>query len=177
MSATDIRTASAAPATAGPVPPDDPGPAPADQPDGRRARGGGRHGILRNPRWLAAVIASVCLLLTAASTWAAVEVDANSEHRLLQVQTRQAAAVLSTAILVIQEPLGTALSVQGVAGPMGDTSAFSNLMAAYVGTGKPFESASLWQRKGAELVKLASVGQAPIMAPGRPETTDYLRKA
>src|SRR3954451_3738666 len=177
MSATDIRTASAAPATAGPVPADDTGPAPADQPDGRRARGGGRHGILRNPRWLAAVIASVCLLLTAASTWAAVEVDANSEHRLLQVQTRQAAAVLSTAILVIQEPLGTALSVQSVAGRMGDTTAFANLMSAYVGTGKPFESASLWQREGDRIVKLSSVGAPPVMSPGLTQTTDYLRRA
>ena len=123
------------------------------------------------------MIAAVCLVLTGVSTWAAVQVDRNSEHRLLQVQTKQAAAVLSTAILVIQEPLGTALSVQGVAGPMGDTSAFTNLMSAYVGTGKPFESASLWQRKGEQLVKLASVGRAPIMAPQRPETTDYLRKA
>ena len=54
------------------------------------------------------VVASICILgliITALSTWAAWRVDRNAEARLLQVQTRQAAAVLSTAVLIIQQPL------------------------------------------------------------------------
>ncbi|WP_457109944.1 PP2C family protein-serine/threonine phosphatase [Marmoricola sp. URHA0025 HA25] len=86
------------------------------------------------------------------------------------MQTNQAATVLSTAILLVQAPLSTALSVEKVAGPMGDTSAFSNLMSTYVGTGKVFTSASLWQRHGGRLVRLATVGHGPAAAP-KPATT------
>jgi serine phosphatase RsbU (regulator of sigma subunit)/type II secretory pathway pseudopilin PulG len=134
-------------------------------------------GRSRRPLAVGAAIAVVCLLLTAASTWAAARVDRKTEHRLLQVQTNQAATVLSTAIQLIQVPLSTALSVQKVAGPTGDPSAFTNLMSASVGPGKTFESASLWQRRGERLVRVASVGAEPAMAPGEARTTSYLLDA
>jgi serine phosphatase RsbU (regulator of sigma subunit) len=104
-------------------------------------------------------------------------VDAKTENRLLDVQTRQAGAVLSTAVLLIQEPLSTALTVQKLAGPKGDASAFADLMSAYVGNGKLFESASLWRRQGSEVTRLAEVGVEPALVPGGAATRANLQHA
>lgn len=131
----------------------------------------------RRPLVVAVSIAVVGLVLTVASSWAAGRVDRNTEQRLLQVQTDQAGTVLSTAILLVQEPLSTALSVEKVAGPMGDTSAFTNLMSAQVGPGRMFESASLWQRHGHRMTKIAQVGDAPLMRPGEAATVSFLQHA
>lgn len=135
-------------------------------------------GRSRRPVAVAAAIAVVCLGLTFASTWAAARADRNTEQRLLQLQTNQAATVLSTAILLIQTPLSTALSVQKIAAPMGDTSAFTNLMSTYVGDGadKMFQSASLWQRRGSRVVKLAGVGTGPVLTPHK-AIASFLRQA
>lgn len=130
----------------------------------------------RRPATVAALIAVVCLVLTGASTWATARVDDNTEHRLLDVQTRQAGTVLSTAVLLIQEPLDTALTVQKIAGAMGDASAFANLMSAYVGPGKLFESASLWKRDGNRMTRLSGVGDAAMPKQGA-GTRAYLRAA
>jgi hypothetical protein len=129
----------------------------------------------RRPLLVAAAIAVLGLGLTLASSWATARTDHSTEKRLLQVQTDQAATVLSTAITVIQQPLNTALSVERVTGPMGDTSAFTNVMSAQVGPGKIFDSASLWRRQGSRITRLAQVGGAPTMAPDDPETFAYLR--
>jgi serine phosphatase RsbU (regulator of sigma subunit) len=131
----------------------------------------------RYPRRAAALIAAACLLLTGTGTWAAARVDQNSEDRLLQVQTRQAAAVLSTAILLIQQPLGTALDAQRVVADTRQAPAFNQLMAGYVGPKKIFASASLWHRVGTRLTRMATVGAAPVMDPGSPATRAYLAKA
>lgn len=114
---------------------------------------------------MAAVIAVVGLLITVLGAWTTARVDANSEQKLLDQQTKQAAAVLSTAILVIQQPMSTALSVQAVAGPKGDGDAFTRFMSSYVGEGKPFVSASLWRRDGETVSEVARVGAEPAEAP------------
>lgn len=72
-----------------------------------------------DPKRLAVVIAAGGILLTAVASWSTNRVDATSEHRLLVQQTKQAAAVLSTAVMVLEAPLTTALSVQSVAVPPG----------------------------------------------------------
>jgi type II secretory pathway pseudopilin PulG len=131
----------------------------------------------RRPLVVAVSIAVVGLVLTAASSWAAGRVDRNTEQRLLQVQTDQAGTVLSTAILLVQQPLDTALSVEKVAGPMGDTTAFTNVMSAHVGAGQTFDSVSLWQRQGKHLTKLAHVGARPANALDPAQTKAYLRRA
>lgn len=131
----------------------------------------------RHPVRVAAVIGIVCLILTAASTWASARVDANAEQRLLNVQAKQVSAVLSTAILLIQEPLTTALSVERVASGASGPTSFTRLMAAYVAPDKLFASASLWKRTGTAIVRVAQVGVPPDMIPGRPQTRAYLRNA
>jgi serine phosphatase RsbU (regulator of sigma subunit) len=131
----------------------------------------------RRPATVAGLIAVVCLVLTGASTWAAARVDHSTEHRLLEVQTKQAGTVLSTAVLLIQQPLSTALSLQKIAGPTGNPAGFTNLMSSYVGPGKMFESASLWHLHGTRLTRLAGLGVEPALAPDRPASQTYLRDA
>lgn len=131
----------------------------------------------RQPRRAASLIAVGCLLLTVAGTWAAARVDSSSEDRLLQVQTRQAAAVLSTAILLVQQPLNTALSAQRVVPGRDQQVAFNQLMAAYVGPSKIFQSASLWKRSGAGVTRTATVGAKPVLSPTAASTRAYLTAA
>jgi serine phosphatase RsbU (regulator of sigma subunit) len=116
------------------------------------------------------------LLLTVLSSFAADRVDDKAEQRLLEVQTKQAATVLSTAIMLIQAPLSTALSLQPVAGPR-DTAAFERFMAASVGPDELFVSASIWHREDGRLRRLAGIGSDPALAPGSEAVQDYLRRA
>ena len=128
----------------------------------------------RYPRRAAALIAAICLLLTGMATWAAARVDQNSEQRLLQVQTRQAAAVLSTAILLIQQPLNTALNAQRVVQRPDEGPAFGQLMDTSVGKDKVFLSASLWRRTAGGLEQLTAVGAEPVRGPRDPRTRAFV---
>lgn len=115
------------------------------------------------------------LVLTTLSTYATSRVDYNTEQRLLQTQTKQAAAVLSSAILLIELPLTSALDVQRSTG--GDPGAFRRSMAASVGTGKTFVAASLWKRTGGSLRQVARLGAPAVMRPGEARTASYVRRA
>ena len=94
----------------------------------------------KHPHRAVVVIALFGIVLTALSTWGVARVDANAEERLLQVQTRQAAAVLSTAVLVIQQPLQAALDVQGLTGRRRAASLFERGFRPHVGAGEQGEN-------------------------------------
>jgi serine phosphatase RsbU (regulator of sigma subunit) len=135
------------------------------------------HESARHPRRIAAVIATVGLALTAATALAAARVDRNTEQRLLEGQTRQAATVLTTAIMVIQQPLDATLAAQRASQPAHVAEPFRQVMATQVGPGKAFQSASLWRRHDGRLERLASVGAPAAMRPRGAETLAYLRNA
>lgn len=130
----------------------------------------------RHPNRVAVVICVVGLLLTLGSTYATAKVDHNTEQRLLDVSSKQVGAVLSAAVLAIQAPLATALSVQPVAGPR-DIQTFTRVLGPSVGPDKVFVSASLWQRRAGRLVRLATVGAAPIQSVRADATLEQLRAA
>ncbi|HEX2895617.1 MAG TPA: PP2C family protein-serine/threonine phosphatase, partial [Marmoricola sp.] len=123
------------------------------------------------------MIAIVGLALTAAAVLAAMRVDRNTEQRLLDGQTRQAATVLSTAIITIQQPLDATLAAQRAAQPAGSAAPFEQVITEQVGPGKMFQSASLWRRQGGRLEQLTTVGVRPAMRPHSPTTLAYLRHA
>jgi serine phosphatase RsbU (regulator of sigma subunit) len=129
------------------------------------------------PARAVAITVVVGLLLTAVSAWAAHRADNATEERLLETQTMQAAAVLTTAIFVIQQPLTTALQVQATSGPDGDPTVFRRAFSANVGGGALFVSASLWHREGGKVTRLAAVGVAPGMDPRGKEARDFLDRA
>jgi serine phosphatase RsbU (regulator of sigma subunit)/type II secretory pathway pseudopilin PulG len=140
-------------------------------------------GASEPPRRPGRVVAAICVLgvvLTVLASWLTARVDANTEERLLEVQTRQAATVLSTAVFIIQQPLRTALDVQAVASPAGDTIEFRNIIGPYVGDDDAslFVTASLWRRGPDGLTRLAPpVGAPPALPPGDAETRALLDRA
>jgi serine phosphatase RsbU (regulator of sigma subunit) len=135
----------------------------------------------RSPRHPGRLVAAICaagLLLTVLSSWAVARVDRSTEERLLELQTRQAAAVLSTAVSLIQQPMRTALDAQAAA-PSTGRLAFDNVMSGQVGEeeGQFFVSASLWRAGEDGLREVASLGTEPWLEPGAPETRAFLERA
>jgi serine phosphatase RsbU (regulator of sigma subunit) len=111
-----------------------------------------------HPTRAVAIIGAFGILLTVLSTWSAVRFDESTEKRLLEVQSRQVAAVLSTAALVIQQPLTAALDVQAFAGE-DSASVFERGMGADVGNGdNQYVSASLWHQEAGRIRSVAAVG-------------------
>jgi len=115
------------------------------------------------PSRLAARICVLGLILTVAAAWGTKNIDDTTEQRLLEQQTAQAGAVLSTAILLIQQPLANALIVHPTDAP-GETEAFEKLIGGSVGTDKLFVHASLWRKRGDGLSRLTAVGVAPALS-------------
>jgi serine phosphatase RsbU (regulator of sigma subunit) len=139
-------------------------------------------GAPRVPRSLqpAGLVAGICvlgLLLTALATWAAVRADTNTEQRLLETQTQQAAAVLSTAILTIQQPMDAALKAESVLGRADGPAAFTRIFAHQVGPDGLFVSASLWRHDANGFTRVASVGVPPGLDPRGPEVRQLLAQA
>ena len=134
----------------------------------------------RGPRYPVRVIAIIGIFgiaLTVLATWGAARFDHNTEERLLQVQTRQAAAVLSTSSLVIQQPMKAALDVQAFAG-RSSAAVFERGMGAVVGTeDDQFVSASLWHRDGERIRSVAAEGARQGIDGNSPEGQAFLDRA
>jgi hypothetical protein len=86
-------------------------------------------------------VAMIGLLITLAASGAAVVIDRRNERSLLQVQTRQAAAVIGATVLQISQPLTAAAEIAHVTG--GNPSAFQESLGAYTGAQGLFVSALL----------------------------------
>jgi serine phosphatase RsbU (regulator of sigma subunit) len=111
------------------------------------------------------MVAFVGVLVTTIITWGTFHVERDTERRLLDVQTKQAAAVVSASILAIEGPLQTGLDIAGVTG--GDPARFRAFIAPYTAHGGLFTSVSLWRVTGpSTCVELAISGAAPTLAPG-----------
>ena len=109
------------------------------------------------------VITLLGLIITAGASVTAWRVDRGNEHRLLRLQTRQAASLVGTAVTAIQSPLQIALEVASATN--GNPQKFASLMSAYTGPTALFVSASLWQTSGSTPVLVASTGVPPGLAP------------
>ncbi len=129
----------------------------------------------RRPGRVALVITLVGLLITAAVCWTAWRSDRNNEHRLLQVQTRQAGTAVGLAILGIESPLQTALQTASVT--HGSAVQFRRFMSAYIGPRREFVSASLWKESGGSLQPIASIGTSSALTPFSPAARRFLRHA
>jgi serine phosphatase RsbU (regulator of sigma subunit) len=106
-----------------------------------------------------AVIALLGLAVTAGASLTAWRVDRGNEHRLLRLQTRQAASLVGVAVTAIASPLQTALDIASATN--GDPAQFARFIATYTGSGGLFVSASLWRTSGPTPVVLASAGVQP----------------
>jgi serine phosphatase RsbU (regulator of sigma subunit) len=120
-------------------------------------------------------VAVVGLVITASVAWTAWTLNRHNEHRLLEVQTRQAAAVLSSSILSLRDPLETALQIESATG--GSTTHFDQFTATIVGPGRPFVSAVLWTSDGSTWTPVRSVGARPLMALYSTRALTLIRRA
>jgi serine phosphatase RsbU (regulator of sigma subunit) len=109
-----------------------------------------------------ALVLVVGLLISVSGAWAAWTLNRHNEHRLLEVQTRQAVAVLNSAILGIRDPLMTALQIQMATG--GSAAQFEQFAAAYVGPGHLFDAAVLLRAESTSWKPTAYVGAKPVLS-------------
>lgn len=179
MADTRARTAPMAPSTsplaAAPSSSGGEVPVPADL--GREDHGQDDPEQSRLPRRVAAVIALAGIALTATTAWGAHRIDRDTEESLLKGQVRQAAAVLSTAITVIEQPLEAALAAHDAAGDANGTEVFERFMSEHVGEDKAFQTASLWRREGPSLERVMSIGGPPTSRPDAAATRTHLDEA
>jgi hypothetical protein len=134
-----------------------------DSPVPPRVAGGPGTGW-RSPARVMSVLVVIGLVVTAAASLTAWRIDQGNEHRLLRAQTRQAANVVSSAIVSIQSPLQTAVDI--AAATDGNPAQFNQFIASYTGPNGLFVSASLWQLTGSAATQIASAGAAPAAANG-----------
>jgi serine phosphatase RsbU (regulator of sigma subunit) len=116
----------------------------------------------RNPRRTGRLIAGVALsgiTITAAASLAAWSVDRRNEARLLRVQTRQAAALISAEVVNITSPLTTALHVASATDGRGPE--FAAYLSTVIGAGELFVDGSLWRTDGPVPTLVTALGVAP----------------
>jgi serine phosphatase RsbU (regulator of sigma subunit) len=154
----------------------DPRPDPADDPVDRDAPVRPTSATLQ-PGRLVVGICVLGVLLTGLATWATARADKDTERRLLETQTRQAAAVLSTAIVTITQSLRTALDAQSVVGPADRGTAFDRIFAQSVGPQQQFASASLWSRQRGGYHRTASLGPDPALGREPAQLREFLGRA
>jgi hypothetical protein len=124
---------------------------------------------------VAVAVGLVGLVITATATWTAWTINHRNEQRLLQLQTRQAAAVISSSILGLRGPLSTALQIETATG--GDVRQFTRFMSSYTGPGRPFVSASIWKTTGPRPGPIASIGVRPKLDPSSRAAQAFVRLA
>jgi type II secretory pathway pseudopilin PulG len=100
----------------------------------------------------------VGVLFTTAVTLAVGKINQRNEHRLLRLQTEQAADVLTAAIPAIETPVTTAARV--AAATHGDPVSFLQLAAPTVGRPGSFRSLSLWKVENGAPSEVAVLGPA-----------------
>jgi hypothetical protein len=101
-------------------------------------------------------------------SWAAASANSNSDHRLLNLQVRQAASALGAAVGSIQTPLTAAFDSSAATH---NTNAFEQIISPDVGPAGPFLSASLWQISPGPPKALIVVGTQPVL-PDEPGGVD-----
>ena len=127
------------------------------------APAGGRN--LR-PSGVTVAVAVIGLVITAGVAWTAWTLNRHNEHRLLVVQTHQAAAVLGSTILSLGDPLATELSDRS--GHRGLPRSSSSSWPPTSGPGRP-SSRPLWRSAGTSVGTVAPWGHRRRRSPARPE--------
>jgi serine phosphatase RsbU (regulator of sigma subunit) len=121
------------------------------------------------------IVAVAGFVLTTGVTWTAWTLNRHNEHRLLEVQTHQAGAVIAGSILTISDPLTTALRIAEsggrVAGPV------RSYLAGEVGANKPFVFASLWESGAVSPREVTSIGTSLALAQTPIEAIAFVQSA
>ncbi|HET7902378.1 MAG TPA: PP2C family protein-serine/threonine phosphatase [Candidatus Nanopelagicales bacterium] len=121
---------------------------------------------------MASIVVVVGLGITLWSSWVAWTLDQRNEHSLLEVQSKQAAAVLTGAIAGVTAPLSTALRVEQASG--GSPDRFAIVMAPSVGADRLFVHASLWDTSVQPAREVANLGVPSEMTAGGQQLGEFL---
>jgi serine phosphatase RsbU (regulator of sigma subunit) len=101
------------------------------------------------------------LIVTAALALVSLALYHRNEKRLLHLRARELGLVLSASVPTIQTPLASAVELANAT--EGSPQKFRKFMAAYVGPGRQFVSASLWSLMGAAPSAIVVVGANPVL--------------
>lgn len=99
------------------------------------------NGSWRQPYLVIVIVGLIGVFLTLSVSWGAYVLNRRNEHRLLQVQTEQAQAVVAATVLAIRDPLVTAVQVAVASG--GNALTFDRYISNVVGPSGLFVSAGL----------------------------------
>jgi serine phosphatase RsbU (regulator of sigma subunit) len=110
-----------------------------------------------------AVVVTLGVLLTGVVSMTAWILNRRNERNLLEVQTRQAAAVLTSAILSISDPLHETLQIAEATG--GDPTAFRTATAPIVGPARLFVASALVDVSGPTPRVVATAGEPTELSP------------
>jgi serine phosphatase RsbU (regulator of sigma subunit) len=135
--------------------------------DGR----GSQAGLLARARGIGAtpvaIIALVVgLLVSAALALTTLALYNRNEDRLLKLRLRELTLVLSNTLPSIQTQLASAATLADATG--GSARSFDALMAANVGQGRSYASASLWKLSSPRPARVAAVGSS-LLSASRPQ--------
>jgi len=106
------------------------------------------------------VVLLVGCLVTALLVWASSSANAGNDHRLLKLQVRQAASILSAVLPSVETPLTAAFDVSMATHNVDE---FRQLLEPEVGQGALFVTASLWQVSPGPPKPLVVVGAIPLL--------------
>jgi len=115
------------------------------------------------------------LLITLSASWTAWTLNRHNEHSLLEIQTRQATALLGASILSLRDPLETALEIVDATG--GDVQQFDDHVSTLVGPGRSFVSVVLLRPAGTTWRPVSVVGVKPLLAPGSSRAASFVGQA
>jgi hypothetical protein len=115
----------------------------------------------RGPSAAATAALMAGLVVTAALSVTALVLYNRNEHRLLGLRVHELGLVLAGALPSIETPLASAAELADATD--GNPQKFKAFMAAYVGPGRKFASASLWPLGAADPKPTVEYGSAPIL--------------
>jgi hypothetical protein len=115
------------------------------------------------PYWPALAVCVVGLVVTGVFVWISASTYTKNENRLLGLRTRDAGALLTSALPAVQVPLASAAALADATD--GDVNKFERFISRSVGPqGKgQYVSASLWRLGAGAPQELALVGAAPVI--------------
>ena len=114
------------------------------------------------PYGLVPFVLATGLLITAAVSWTSWSLNNRNDTRLLNLQTHQAADVLTAALPSTATPLATAMQIEAASN--GNVPQFRRYISTFVGAKGQFASASLWRLDGSKVSPTAVVGAPTTFA-------------
>jgi len=124
---------------------------------------------------MSAIVFVAVAAITATLTWGTGSIHQHNESRLLNLELRQGASVVSVLIPSIEVPLTSATELANVT--RGDPSVFRQYMNGFVGKSSVFLSASLWRVSNGHATPVTSIGLTSPLSTYSAKVTSFIGHA